>query len=384
MKVRETVRGDADLNFSRLQWPVLLLLKPSVLLMLSTPASMAQTAPVAAPVATPPATIAPAQGPGVQSARDAREPQVLATCKHLVAPSTFKPPPGFKPPSGESREYSVSAIPDVVAASARWKTLWTVDGNNADGIVATADGGLLIAQNSNSAVIELDKNGKERVLFKDTNTGGALSMSKSGVLFIVQRGLYPSIWQLRPQRKLLADKFMGDPLDCLRTVINDLSADSRGGVYFTDGGLFYADAKGAITRYGTDLVTNGIILSPGEKTLYVTNRDTVAAFDVQPDGSLNNQREFGKLRGLGDGAAVDAEARVYVTAHGDEGGVDVFSPKGEFLGAIPTPYPVISLTFGGPGKKTLYAVAETGKSPAQAAAILAIPTLAAGYLGRAK
>ena len=62
-------------------------------------------------------------------------------------------------------------------------------------------------------MIELDKNGKERALFKDTNTGGALSMSKSGALFIVQRGLYPSIWQLRPQRRLLADKFMGDPLD---------------------------------------------------------------------------------------------------------------------------------------------------------------------------
>jgi sugar lactone lactonase YvrE len=233
-------------------------------------------------------------------------------------------------------------------------------------------------------VVELDRNGKERVLFKDTNTGGALSMSKNGVLFIVQRGLYPSIWQLLPQRKLLTDRYMGDPLDCLRTVINDLSADSHGGVYFTDGGVFYADAKGVITQYGTNLVTNGIILSPDEKTLYVTNRDTVAAFDVQPDGSLTNQREFGKLRGLGDGATIDSEARVYVTAHGEEDGVNVFSSNGELLGVIPTPYPVISLTFGGPGKKTLYAVAETGKSPAQAAAILAIPTLAAGYPGRAK
>ena len=363
------------MKFNRLQLPVLLVLSVSVLLILAVPVSMAQTAPAA---------VAPLQGPGVQSARDAREPQVLATCKHPAAPSTFKSSPGFKPPSGESREYSVSAIPGVVAAGARWKSLWSVDGNNADGIVATADGGLLIAQNSNSAVIELDKNGKERVLFKDTNTGGALSMSKSGALFIVQRGLYPSIWQLLPKRKLLADRYMGDPLDCLRTVINDLSADIHGGVYFTDGGVFYADAKGVITQYGTNLVTNGIILSPDEKTLYVTNRDTVAAFDVQPDGSLTNQREFGKLRGLGDGATIDKKARVYVTAHGEEDGVDVFSSKGELLGFIPTPYPVISLTFGGPGKKTLYAVAETGKSPAQAAAILAIPTLAAGYPGRAK
>jgi gluconolactonase len=327
--------------------------------------------------------VAPAQGPGVQSARDAREPQVLAACRHLVPASTFKAPPGFKPPSGEAHEYSVSAIRGVIGGGSRWKRLWSVDGNNADGIVATAQG-LLIAQNDNSTVIELDQNGKETVLFRDTNTGGALSMSKNGSLFIVQRGLYPSIWQLRPQRKLLANQFEGDPLDCLRTVINDLSADSHGGVYFTDGGLFYANAHGSVVQYGENLSTNGIILSPDEKTLYVTNRDSLVAFDVQPGGALTNQREFGKLHGLGDGATVDGEGRVYVTTHGQEDGIAVFSSKGEPLGVIPTPYPVISLAFGGPGKKTLYAVAETGKSPAQAAAILAVPMIAAGYRGRAK
>jgi gluconolactonase len=344
-----------------------------IALLSSVTVSIAQSPPVAA-----------TQGAGVQSARDAREPQVLATCKHLVPPATFKAPSGFKPPTGEARDYSITAIHGVIAAGARWKTLWSVDGNNADGIVVTPGGGLLIAQNSNSAVIELDGNGKETVLFRDTNTGGALSMSSKGALFIVQRGLYPSIWQLRPQRQLLANKYQDDPLDCLRTVINDLSADSRGGVYFTDGGLFHADAQGTITRFGTDLATNGIILSPDEKTLYVTNRDSVAAFDVQPDGSLTHQREFGTLHGLGDGAAIDAAGRVYVTAHGQEDGVDIFSAKGDPLGFIPTPYPLISLAFGGPAKKTLYAVAETGKSPAQAAAILTVPMIAAGYPGRAK
>ncbi len=330
-------------------------------------------------------TTAPSiQGPGVQSARDAREPGVLATCKHSAPASTFQAPPGFKPPSGEAHDYSVEAIEGVIAAGARWRTAWSVDGNNADGIVGTDDGGLLLAQNDNSAVIELDRNGKATVVFKDTNTGGARSISKDGALFIVQRGLYPSIWQLRPQRKLLADRYLGDPLDCLRTVINDLSADSHGGVYFTDGGLFHADARGLITEYGKDLATNGIILSADEKTLYVTNRDTLVAFDVQPDGALTHQRELAKLHGYGDGITIDAQGRVYVTTHSQQDGIDVFSGKGEPLGVIPAPYPVISLAFSGAGKKTLFAVAETGKSPAQAAAILAIPMVAAGYPGRAK
>ena len=44
-------------------------------------------------------------------------------------------------------------------------------------------------------------------------------------------------------------------------------------------------------------LANGIVLSPDEKTLYVTNGAVVMAFDVQADGSLTRQREFGKLRG---------------------------------------------------------------------------------------
>ena len=350
----------------------------SALLILGAPISMAQAADV---------TMPPAQGPGAQSARDAREPQVLAACKH-PAPSRQGPgqAAGFKPLTGEAQEYSVSAIPGVVASGVRWKSLWSVQGNNADGIVATDQGTLLIAQNNNSDVVELDGNGTTHVLFRDTNTGGALSLSKKGGLFIVERGLYSSVWQLRPQRKLLADRYQGDPLDCLGSVINDLSADSRGGVYFTDGGLFYLDAHGVITQYGENLATNGIILSADEKTLYVTNRDSLVAFDVRPDGALTGQREIARLPGSGDGSTIDGQGRVYVTARGKDGidGVAVISATGESLGIIPTPYPVISVAFGGPDKKTLYAVAETGKSPAQAAAILSLPMITAGYTGRAK
>jgi sugar lactone lactonase YvrE len=56
-----------------------------------------------------------------------------------------------------------------------------------------------------------------------------------------------------------------------------VTADSRGGVYFTMGGLFYADPKGVVTRYGENLTTNGVILSSDEKMLYVTSGATMAA-----------------------------------------------------------------------------------------------------------
>ena len=53
------------------------------------------------------------------------------------------------------------------------------------------------------------------------------------------------------------------------------------------GGLFHADAKGTVTRYGENLQTNGVVLSPDEKTLYVTNGRTVAAFDEERDRGLS-------------------------------------------------------------------------------------------------
>ena len=166
----------------------------------------------------------------------------------------------------------MTEIPGVIAAGQKWKSIWTGTGNNADGIIATNDGGILAAQNTNSAVMKIDKDNKVSTPYKDTNTGGALSMNKKGALFVVERGIPQSIWQLEPKRQLLADSYNGEPLDCLGGPVNDLTADSKGGVYFTMGGVYYANPKGVVTKYGTLTGVNGIVLSPDEKTLYVTGR----------------------------------------------------------------------------------------------------------------
>ena len=99
------------------------------------------------------------------------------------------------------REYAVTEIPGVIAAGQKWTFLWQQAGNNGDGIVGLNDGSLLLAQNDNSAVLKLDKNGKTSVAYSDTHTGGALSMSPKGDLFIVERGLHARIEQLAPQRQ---------------------------------------------------------------------------------------------------------------------------------------------------------------------------------------
>ncbi len=288
-------------------------------------------------------------------------------------------------PAGE-RAYSVMEIPGVVKGGAQWKFIWQQFGNNGDGIVGTDDGGLLLAQNDSSTVLKLDKNGKPSVAYSDTHTGGAVAINKKGATFVDERGLHQRIEQLTPQRKVFADMINGDPLDCLGGVINDITADSKGGVYFTMGGLFYADPSGKVTRYGENLTTNGIILSADEKTLYVTNGQTLAAFDVKPDGSLTNQREFAKLSGGGDGSTIDSKGRIFVTTGA---GIEVIGPDGKNLGVIPTPRGAISCAFGGSGKKTLFALLRggtdsTGKEQANVAQVWSIQLETAGYKGRAK
>lgn len=291
------------------------------------------------------------------------------------------PAPALPPPS--------AAIPGVIAAGQTWNVVWSWEGNNVDGIIAGDDGTMLFANNDASDVMRLDPaTGLASVIYRDTNTGGALSRSKNGALFLAVRGLGAGIEQLEPHRKILASSFDGEPLECVGGVMNDLVADARGGVYFaiSGGGLFYADPRGAVSEYGEGIdFANGIILSADERTLYVTNGAVVLAFDVRPDGSLTHQREFGKLHGGqgGDGSAIDSEGRLYVATGAS---ADVFAPDGKFLGSIAGPEGMHGVAFGGRDKKTLFGIVFYGTWGTHSARnqVVAIPMIAQGYTGRAK
>jgi gluconolactonase len=296
------------------------------------------------------------------------------------AVATAAPPAPVLPEPG--------AIPGVIAAGQHWKVVWAMEGNNADGPIAGDDGSLLFANNDASNVMRLDpETGLASVLFENTNTGGALSRSRNGALYLAVRGLGGGIEQLEPRRRKFANDFQGEPIECAGGTVNDLVADARGGAYLSvsGSGVFHATPAGVLAKYGDVPQANGIMLSPDERTLYATNGGVVVAFDVQADGSLANQREFGRLRGGqgGDGAAVDAEGRLYVATGAS---ADVFSPAGEFLGSIAGPRGMHGVAFGGKDKKTLFGIVFYGGwgTPGARNQIVAIPMLARGYPGRAK
>ena len=301
-----------------------------------------------------------------------------------------------------AREVVVSAIPGVVAANSRWMLAWQGT-DNADGIVGTDDGGLLFAQEQPNRISKLDANDKVSVALEDTHGTGAIAIDARGRVLAVQRtctdpGGQPAqcteptrIGVLSPERKVLADSFDSKPLGRL----NDLVADKKGGVYFTVGGAYYVNAAGRVTSLGENIRANGIMLSPDERVLYVTNGGSILAFDAQSDGGVTNRRDFATLEagGNGDGMAIDAAGRLYVTS---PPGVQVFDRGGKYLGLIPTPRNAISVAFAGRDKKTLYivgsgALGADGKefiTPEgirnNAKTIYKLSMLTEGFKGRAK
>jgi len=299
----------------------------------------------------------------------------------------------------------VTEIANVVTGSERWELVWA-DIKTADGLVTAPDGGVLFAQEQSDTIRKLDLANHEYVYLTDTHGAGAVSLDAQGRLYVVQRTctdpgrpFYQSCPELTrvsilaPEPRLLANSFRdGKPLGRL----NDLIADGKGGAYFTVGGIYYVSAQGVVSTVADqDILTNGLELSADGKILYVTNRTSVLAFDVLPDGSTRNRREFGGLAGDtgADGMALDAAGRLYVTA---STGVHVLAPDGHHLGLIPTPRVPISITFAGPDKKLMYvaqmgAVGPDGKPWATppgvrntAMTIYRIPVLTEGIRTRSK
>ena len=258
------------------------------------------------------------------------------------------------------RAATVTEIPGVVAAGATWELVWA-DFNTADGIVGTPDGGILFAQEQTDSIRKLDVNNKEYVFVADAHGPGAVSMDSEGRVYAVQRTCTdPGRWHaascpeltrvamVAPEQKILANSFPdGKPLGRL----NDLIADGKGGAYFTAAGLFYVNPHGVVSTIADkETHTNGLMLSRDGKILYVTDVTKIVAFDVLPDGSTRNRRDFAELQGDkgADGMTIDAQGRVYVTA---SQGVHVLSPDGKHLGLIPTPRQPITIAFSGPRRR---------------------------------
>ncbi len=282
------------------------------------------------------------------------------------------------------RSVTTESIPGVVAAGVRVEHVWK-GLRAADGLISEPDGTLLLPEQRADRISRFSADGTVTLYLEDTNEAGGFAFDARGRLISVERR-NPQVRVLVPERRVLADTYEGEPLSRL----SDIIADQKGGVYFTEGrnsSVYYLNASGGLTRVADDIDgANGITLSPDESTLYVTNRETgILAYDVAPDGSIENRRPFVMPEGGQDGLAVDGAGRLYVAG---DSGVQIFSPQGRFLGLIPIPRPTTTLAFAGPDKKTLYVIGRGNDLPGgdsgDARSMYRVSMLAEGFKGRAK
>ena len=146
---------------------------------------------------------------------------------------------------------------------------------------------------------------------------------------------------------------------------NDIAIDDNDRLYASDpdwdkntGNIWRIDPDGTTTLINNDMgTTNGIEISPDNKTLYVNEsvQRRVWAFDLSPEGEINNKRMLVEFTDFElDGMRCDINSNLYIARYG-KGTVVKISPLGKVLKEIPlngmTPS---NLAFGGVDGCTVY------------------------------
>lgn len=314
---------------------------------------------------------------------------------------------GQEPPATDT---TAPNIPGVVAGGTKVEVV--KQGFRAtDGPVPLPDGSLLFWNYPDKTIVKIDNDGNASTFLTHGSGVGrsgaqALTFDSKGRLITMDKDktstriavVYPP-----GSEKVLSDTCEGKPAPDA----NDLIADRKGGVYFTDqeGVVYYIRSDGKCVNVQNESQRlNGIQLGRDEKTLYVTTQGREAraaltsenlktdggqellAYDIQPDGTLRNRRVFATYQFIhqrpealpnqrfgADGITIDSEERIYAAT---AAGIQVFSPQGKHLGTIPVSRNPQNLAFAGPDKKTLYI---TGRG-----AIYKIRMLSEGFKGRPK
>lgn len=253
----------------------------------------------------------------------------------------------------------------LIASGARLEELAsgfeTVEGPLYDG-----RGSLFFTDIPNQHIWKLDVTTLEKTLFR-ANTGGAngLAFDREGRLLMCKQK-EKTLARLEgdgSETVLLEPVRMVDGKPKARVGVNDVVVDRLGGIWVTVPGA------GSIYRFDPDggnpkaVITglkgpNGLMLSPDEKRLYVSEykEQRLSVFDVDiEDGAAGNGRFFAEVKPPSDygcdGMTVDEKGNLYCAGPHS---VRIWSPDGELLEEIAIPESPTNCTFSGPGGDWLY------------------------------
>lgn len=271
------------------------------------------------------------------------------------------------------------------------KVLATVEDEKVftEGPAWAGDGRLLFTNVPAAKILSYDeKSGSLGVFRSESNLANGLYFDPQGNLLACEGGAGRVTRTQMASGKIsvVADGFNGFPF----AAPNDICVDGRGRLFFTSrpgvedpnkgnvNAVYRIDPDGSVDqvlKWPDIHMPNGIVTSPDNKTLYLIeahpdadhHRD-IRAYDIQKDGTLENQRvliDFYPGRS-GDGMCIDAEGNLYVAAglHATRKtsetldtrpGIHVISPEGELLAFCETPIDTITnCAFGGRDLRNLY------------------------------
>jgi gluconolactonase len=153
---------------------------------------------------------------------------------------------------------------------------------------------------------------------------------------------------------------------------NDLCISSRGVLYASDPD--WKNSTGQVWKIGKDRAavllkgnlgtTNGICLSPDEKTLYVNEsvQKRIWAFTLDKEGNIVNEKVFATVTDHGfDGMKCDSKGNLYVTRYG-KGTVAIYGPDGKQIQEVTLKGKNVSnITFGGKDLRTCFVTLQDTK-----------------------
>lgn len=255
-------------------------------------------------------------------------------------------------------------------------------GKLTEGPAVDTAGNLYFSDQPNDIIRRLTPEGRVETVRKPSGVTNGLAFDHQGRLLMCQSnsGNYPDdpsaggrrIVRLEKDSTLtvLADQFEGQPF----IAPNDLCTDQQGNIYFTDpyypgplteksqpvSGVYRITPSGEVTRVIAHLQKpNGILMTPDNRTLYVSDRGTqqLHRYQVRLDGRLQPAGVVFKFPGRGiDGMALDTQGNIYGAAgEGVRTGVYVIDPlQRQLLSFQPFPETTYNVCFGGPDQKTLY------------------------------
>jgi gluconolactonase len=123
---------------------------------------------------------------------------------------------------------------------------------------------------------------------------------------------------------------------------NDIAIDKKDRLYASDpdwkagtGSIWRINTDGKTTLLEANMgTTNGIEVSPDNKTLYVNASGKVWAYNLSKNGDINNKRLLIEFADFGmDGMRCDTKGNLYIARYG-KGTVVIVSPAGKVLREI--------------------------------------------------